>query len=71
MRQRLGFAPAFILVMLALASAPAQAGTCVQNCGTINLNCLRACGHNPPCTEQCQINREACYCNQCGLTQYC
>jgi hypothetical protein len=72
MRQRLGFALAFILVLLALASAPAQAGNCVLDvCSTPYFNCLQTCGHNPPCTEQCQINREYCYCHRCGITQYC
>jgi hypothetical protein len=71
MRQRLGFAVAFILVTLALASAPAQAGTFIFDCGTIYNDCLVKCAHNVPCTEQCQVNREACYCTRCGLTQYC
>ena len=66
MRQKLGLLLGLVLVVLALKSSPAQALTCIQQCGNAFFTCTQACQHNTACTDQCQAQRSYCYCHNCN-----
>jgi len=68
MRKRLGFALGFVLVTLALSTAPAQGGTCTLTyCGPRLMACQRACGHVIACTNECRDEYNSCSCLVCGV----
>jgi hypothetical protein len=67
MRKRLGLAFAFILVTLALMSAPAQATCPSPVCLSQLTTCQRNCGHVPSCTDGCRALFNDCNCRMCGV----
>ena len=67
MIRRLGLCLGAVLVTLALASSPVQAGTCTDNCFSFQLACQRNCGHVITCTQQCRDGFNICNCHNCGI----